>query len=76
MTHHNMPKIFHDPRKNPPAPSPTYLMHGPWIELGQDMDTNILNILSMMMVMCNKQQVGNIWSWIHEKKRCLWKKRV
>ena len=24
-----MPKIFHDPHKNPPAPPPTYLMYGP-----------------------------------------------
>ena len=24
-----MPKTFHDPHKNPPAPSPTYLMYGP-----------------------------------------------
>ena len=23
-----MPKIFHDPHKNPPAPPPTYLMYG------------------------------------------------
>ena len=23
-----MPKIFHDPHKNPPLPSPTYLMYG------------------------------------------------
>ena len=24
----NMPKIFHGPLKNPPAPPPTYLMYG------------------------------------------------
>ena len=29
MAHQYMPKIFHDPHKNPPAPPPTYLMYGP-----------------------------------------------
>ena len=29
MAHQYMPKIFPDPHKNPPAPSPTYLMYGP-----------------------------------------------
>ena len=24
-----IPKIFHGPHKNPPAPAPTYLMYGP-----------------------------------------------
>ena len=27
--HQYMPKIFHAPYKNPPVPSPTYLMYGP-----------------------------------------------
>ena len=25
--------------------------------------------LSMRMVMCNKQHLSNIWSWIHERKK-------
>ena len=29
MAHQYMPKIFHDPDKNPPAHFPTYLMYGP-----------------------------------------------
>ena len=29
MAHQYMPKIFHDPHKNPPATLPTYLMYGP-----------------------------------------------
>ena len=29
MAHQYMPKIFHDPHKNPLAPPPTYLMYGP-----------------------------------------------
>ena len=29
MTNQYMPKIIHDPHKNPPAPPPTYLMYGP-----------------------------------------------
>ena len=29
MAHQYMPKMFHDPNKNPPAPPPTYLMYGP-----------------------------------------------
>ena len=29
MAHKYMPKIFHGPHKNPPAPPPTYLMYGP-----------------------------------------------
>ena len=29
MAHQYMPKIFHGPHKNPPAPTPTYLMYGP-----------------------------------------------
>ena len=29
MAHQYMPKIFHGPHKNPPVPSPTYLMFGP-----------------------------------------------
>ena len=50
------------------------------------MDTNILNVSSIMMVICIKQHLSNIWSsifekvkqhrgWV-EKKRCLNKKRV
>ena len=32
MAHQYMPKIFHDPYKNPPAPPPTYIMYGPlWV---------------------------------------------
>ena len=29
MIHQYMPKIFHDPHKNPPAPPPTKLMYSP-----------------------------------------------
>ena len=29
MAHQYMPKIFHDPHKNPLALPPTYLMYGP-----------------------------------------------
>ena len=29
MAHQYMPKIFHDPHKNPRASPPTYLMYGP-----------------------------------------------
>ena len=29
MTHQYMPNIFHRPHKNPLAPPPPYLMHGP-----------------------------------------------
>ena len=29
MAHQYMPKIFHDPHKNPLGPRPTYLMYGP-----------------------------------------------
>ena len=29
MAHQYMPKIFHGPHKNPPAPPPTYLKYGP-----------------------------------------------
>ena len=29
MAHQYMPKIFHGPHKNSPAPSPTCLMYGP-----------------------------------------------
>ena len=32
MAHQYIPKIFHDPHKNPPAPSTTYLMYGPLME--------------------------------------------
>ena len=28
MTHQYMTNIFHDPHKNPPPPTPTYLMYG------------------------------------------------
>ena len=31
MARQHMPKIFHDPHKNPPAPTPTYLMYAPLI---------------------------------------------
>ena len=30
-----MPKIFHEPHKNPPAPSPTYLMYSPLLQIGE-----------------------------------------
>ena len=38
------------------------------------MVSNILNIkyLSMMMVMCNKQHLSNISSWIYEKIKQHW----
>ena len=29
MAHQYMPKIFHEPHKNPQAPPPMYLMYGP-----------------------------------------------
>ena len=29
MNHQHMPKIFHDPHKNPPVPPPIYLMYSP-----------------------------------------------
>ena len=32
MAHQFIPNIFYDPHKNPPAPPPTYLMHGPIIK--------------------------------------------
>ena len=31
MIHQYMPKIFQEPYKNPPPPSPKYLMYGPLI---------------------------------------------
>ena len=31
MVHQYMPKILHDPHKNPPATPPTYLMYGPYV---------------------------------------------
>ena len=50
------------------------------IDLGLDKDTNIANIskynkcLSMMMLLCIKQHLSNIWSWIYEnvKQHCGW----
>ena len=33
MAHQYMPKVFHDPHKNPPVPPPTYLMYGPLVKL-------------------------------------------
>ena len=33
MVHQYMPKTFHDPHKNPPAPPSTYLIYGPLISL-------------------------------------------
>ena len=36
MAHQYMPKIFHDPHKNPPVPPPTYLMYGPLEALEKD----------------------------------------
>ena len=32
MAHQFMPKIFHDPCKNPLTASPTYLMYGPYLK--------------------------------------------
>ena len=33
MAHQYMPKILHDPHKNPPPPPPpTYLMYGPLLK--------------------------------------------
>ena len=29
MVHQYLPKLFHDPHKNPPAAPPTFLMYGP-----------------------------------------------
>ena len=43
------------------------------IELGLAMDPNILNMfLSIMMVICIKQHLSNILSWIHEKVKQRW----
>ena len=33
MDHQYIPKIFHDPCKNPPVTSPTHLMYGPLEDL-------------------------------------------
>ena len=33
MVYQFMPNIFHDPRKNPPASPPTYLMYGPILQI-------------------------------------------
>ena len=30
-------------------------------------------ILSMMMFVCTKQHLSNIWSWIHEKVKQRWR---
>ena len=39
-----------------------------YIELDQDMDTNLLKMcLNMMIVMSNKQHLSNSWSWVHKK---------
>ena len=39
------------------------------MELDQDMDASVLNIkcVSVRSWLCNKQDLSNIWSWIHEK---------
>ena len=42
-----------------------------WKELGQDIDISILNaecVSIMMMVMCSKQHISNIWNWSQGKK--------
>ena len=51
--------------------------------LGVDMDANILNIkydLAMMMIVCTKQHITNIWSSVCERVKLhwgwVWKKRV
>ena len=41
MAHQCMPKIFHCPHKNPPAPPPTYLMYG---SLSYMMSTMVLSV--------------------------------
>ena len=46
MAHQYMPKIFHGPHKNPPAPPPTYLMYGP---------LNVSNSLNPFMASGNKR---------------------
>ena len=33
MIYQFMPNIFHDPRKNPQASPPTYLMYGPILQI-------------------------------------------
>ena len=43
------------------------------IDLGLDMDTDILNIyMSQYIVICIKQHVSNIWSSIHDKVKQHW----
>ena len=40
MAHQYMPKILHDPHKNPPPPPPKYLMYGPLL-MFQNLDLKI-----------------------------------
>ena len=48
--------------------------HMKWIDLGPDMDTNIVNIkyLGMKTIPCIKQHQSNIWSSIYEKVKQHW----
>ena len=51
-------------------------IHSKYIDLGLDVDTNIVNCfkksLSMMMLICIKQHLSNIWSSIQEKVKQHW----
>ena len=45
------------------------------INLGLDMDTDILSIkkrLSMIMLICIKQQLSNIWGSVYDKDKQHW----
>ena len=40
------------------------------------MDTNIVNIKIVSVLLCIKQHLSNIWSWIHENVKQHWEKSV
>ena len=67
MAHQYMPKILHDPHKNPPTPPPTYLMYDPLMrQFKVKQKHSKLSILGMLLVTLGTTLSGNIWTgkWI------------
>ena len=59
MAHQYMPKIFHDPHKNPLAPPPTYLMCGPLFHIMTSASQVLVFLLAMPLQCISKDNTAS-----------------
>ena len=54
-----MPKIFHDPHKNPLVPSPTYLMYGPLFHIMTSASQFLVFLLAIPLQCISKDNTAS-----------------